>query len=310
MEEGATGDRSPLVWIIAGPTASGKTHLSLQLASELNAEILSVDSRQVYRHLDIGTAKPNLAEQQGIVHHFIDEKDPTEVLSAGQYAEEAWRRIQAVHQQKKRVIAVGGSTLYLYALQFGLSNIPEVPDEIRQSLNQRLKEEGAQRLFAELERIDPQTALTMDPSKSQRIVRALEVYQGTGRPLSSYHSAVEVPFAFKTVILDWDRAALYDRINRRVDQMIDRGLVDEVRRLKSMGFSPDLPSLNTIGYKEVFAHLDGAIDRAEMIRLIKRNTRRYAKRQLTWFRRFPEFEWVRSADAYSFIMKEDISSTL
>lgn len=271
--------------VITGPTAVGKTALSIRLAQRLDADIISFDSRQLYRGMDIGTAKPSVSERTDVQHHFVDELDPTEPFSAGAYARYAWERITELRSEGKRVVCVGGSTLYLRALTRGIAHIPEVSNVTRLAVEQRLVEEGADVLFAELSRVDPQAAATMDATKTQRLVRALSVYQETGRPLSRFHEQHESPpFAFKVVVLDRNRDELYSRINQRVDEMLEQGLIDEVRRLLDSGVPADVNAMRTIGYSEPVQYLRGEIEYEEMRRLIKRNTRRYAKRQLTWFR--------------------------
>ncbi|ARA92312.1 tRNA (adenosine(37)-N6)-dimethylallyltransferase MiaA [Rhodothermaceae bacterium RA] len=281
------------VLILAGPTAVGKTELSLQLAEHTSAEIVSADSRQVYRRLDIGTAKPTPEELARVRHHFIDELDLDEPFSAGRFAEAAWERIREIHARGRAAHVVGGSTLYLYALQHGLAKIPTVSAGTRATIEERLSCEGADALYRELQSVDPEAAATMDPTKTQRLVRALEVFHETGQPISSFQrQAVRPPFAFRTVVLTRDRHVLYDRINRRVDLMLEAGLLDEVAGLLEAGFEPSLNPLRTIGYQEPIRYLQGEISREEMVRLIKRNTRRYAKRQLTWFRRLSDVRWV------------------
>ncbi len=281
------------VLILAGPTAVGKTELSLQLAEQMSAEIVSADSRQVYRRLDIGTAKPTPEELARVRHHFIDELDLEEPFSAGRFAEAAWERIREIHARGRAALVVGGSTLYLYALQYGLAEIPTVSAGTRAAIEERLGREGAEALYRELQSVDPEAAATMDPTKTQRLVRALEVYHETGEPISSFQrKTIRPPFNFRTVVLTRDRAALYERINRRVDLMLDAGLLDEVAGLLEAGFDPSVNPLRTIGYQEPIRFLQGEISREEMVRLIKRNTRRYAKRQLTWYRRFSDVRWV------------------
>ena len=276
---------------IAGPTAVGKTALSLEVAERLGAEIISADSRQVYRGLDIGTAKPSPEARRRVPHHFIDEKDLDEDFSAGHFAEVAHERIDAIRRRGREALVVGGSTLYLHALHFGLADIPDVPDEVREKLNKRLEHEGAASLFTELQRVDPDRAAKLDATKTEQVIRALEVYHHTGRTLTYYHQhQPEPPHDFTTAVLKRDRQELYDRINRRVDHMLDRGLVEEVKALAERGADRHRPPLRTIGYREVFDYLDGQYDRDEMERLIKRNTRRYAKRQLTWFRRYDSYQ--------------------
>ena len=278
---------------LTGPTAVGKTALSLELAAILDAEIVSVDSRQLYKELNIGTAKPDQAELAAVRHHLISERSIGEPVSAGQYAELAEGRIDTLVKAGVSPLLVGGSTLYLHALQHGLSNIPPIPNSIRDELNTRLSEQGTSQLYQELTKLDPHAAATMDPTKSQRILRALEVYYGTGKPLSSFHHDQPPPrYTYITFVLSRDRDHLYQRIEQRVNLMLEEGLVEEVEQLMNTGFDTALPVFRTIGYQEVIAHLQGDYPYDEMVRLIKRNTRRYAKRQLTWFRRFDEYHWI------------------
>ena len=280
------------VLTLTGPTAVGKTALSLDVAERLDAEIVSADSRQVYRELTIGTAKPTPAERARVPHHFIGERSLDEPLTAGAFAREARARIRAIRARGHRALIVGGSTLYLHALQEGLDDIPEVDASVREALMARLADEGARALYGELLCVDPAYAATLDATKTQRLVRGLEVYHGTGRPLSAYHGeAAETPFRFVSVVLHRERQALYDRIHARVDAMLAAGLLDEVRGLLDAGVDLDASPLRTIGYREPIAYLRGDIDWTEMVRLVKRNSRRYAKRQLTWFRRYPHYLW-------------------
>lgn len=282
---------------IAGPTAVGKTELSLQVAEALDAEIVSADSRQVYRELTIGTAKPSPDAQERVPHHFIGERTLHEPFSAGTYAEEANERIREILDRGRYPLVVGGATLYLHALQYGLADIPDVDDEVRAWLEERLENEGKEALYEELQEVDPTQAEKADPTKTQRVIRALEVYHGTGKPLTHYHERQpEPPFTFTTIVLNRERERLYDRINERVDRMLEAGLLDEVRDVMQIeGVQLDEPPLSTIGYREPIQHLQGEIDYDEMVRLVKRNTRRYAKRQLTWFRRYDEYTWMDAA---------------
>lgn len=281
--------------ILTGPTAVGKTALSLDVADRLQAEIISADSRQIYKELSIGTAKPSADELATAHHHFIDERSLDEPFSAGAFAREAHERIADIQERGKVPLVVGGSTLYLHALQFGIADIPTIDASVRASIEERLQKDGPRSLYRELKIVDPDFAETLDPTKSQRLVRGLEVFHGTGKPLSHYHKAqTPPPYTFETIILHRDRSELYTRINQRVDIMLERGLVEETQSVLASGFSPTLNPLRTIGYQEVIAYLNGSYDYDEMVRLIKRNTRRYAKRQLTWFRRFPESQWISS----------------
>lgn len=279
--------------VLTGPTASGKTAISLEVAERLDAEIISADSRQVYRELTIGTAKPTPDELARIPHHFINELRLEEPFSAGAFAERANLRIREIMDRGRTPLIVGGSTLYLHALQFGLSSVPPIDTEARQYLEKRLDMESAKVLYDELQRVDPAGAATLDATKTSRLIRALEVYHSTGKPLSAFHAEQRPPpFQYEVTVLDIERELLYQRINRRVDIMLNNGLIAEVKSILDAGYNPKLQALHTIGYREPIAFLRGKISRTEMIRLIKRNSRRYAKRQLTWLRRYPDFRWI------------------
>jgi tRNA dimethylallyltransferase len=301
----------PPILTITGPTAVGKTELSLEVAKRLDAEIVSVDSRQVYKELTIGTAKPSPEALDQVPHHFIGERSVRDPFSAGAYAEAANERIRSILDRGNQPLVVGGATLYLHALQYGLADIPDVDDEVRARLEERLDQEGKEALYEELQEVDPEQAAEMDPTKTQRVLRALEVYHGTGKTLSYYHEhQPEPPFDYLTVVLNRDRDRLYDRINRRVDRMLKNGLLDEVRAVMDIdGIQLDEPPLSTIGYREPIQYLRGDIDYDEMVRLVKRNTRRYAKRQLTWFRRYDEYRWRRAPETTPEEVIETWSST-
>lgn len=284
---------------ITGPTAVGKTEMALTVAERLNAEIVSVDSRQVYEELTVGTAKPDAKALERVPHHFIGERSIQNTFSAGAYAEAANQRIRTIRNRNKEPIIVGGATLYLHALQYGLAEIPEVDDQIRERLEKRLEREGKEALYEELQEVDPTQAKETDPTKTHRVIRALEVYHGTGKPISYYYdNQPEPPFDYTTIVLNRDREELYNRINRRVDRMLENGLLEEVEALMGIeGVKLDEPPLSTIGYREPIQYLRGEIDYEEMVRLIKRNSRRYAKRQLTWFRRYDEYHWLNARKA-------------
>ena len=292
-------DNDPPILTLTGPTAVGKTELSLSLAETLNAEIISADSRQVYEELTIGTAKPNPDVLARVQHHFVSERSiEGSPGSAGAFAKAANQRIRDIRARGRQVIVVGGSTLYIHALQEGLADIPDVPQDVRDHLEDRLDDEGADALYAELESIDSAQAERCDPTKTHRMIRALEVYHHTGRPLTYYYENQPEPsFSYRTVVLHRERQRLYDRINRRVDEMLDAGLLDEVRDVMDLDVRLDEAPLSTIGYREPIQFLRNEIDRDEMIRLIKRNSRRYAKRQLTWFRRYDDYIWLDAEDA-------------
>ena len=280
-------DADPIL-MIAGPTASGKTALAIEEALRVGGEVISADSRQVYRGLDIGTAKPALEERGGVPHHFIDELDPDEPFSAGAFARAAEDRIADVLARGRVPIVAGGSTLYLRALRDGLASIPATDPAVRARLNADLERGGLPALLARLRGVDPETAARVDARNPARIVRALEVHESTGVPLSHFHAHPPAPprFAYRVMLLDPPRDVLYARIDARVEVMMEAGLMEEVRGLLETGVSPDLAPLRTIGYAEVIAHLGGAYGLGETVSLIQRNTRRYAKRQRTYFQKF------------------------
>jgi len=278
--------------VLVGPTASGKTAVSLLVASRLSGEIISADSRQVYRFMDIGTSKPTKAERETIRHYFVDEINPDEDFNAGRFGKKGRSVIADLFSRGKTPVVVGGSGLYVRALVDGFFDGPSADQAIRRELYQRLRIMGAGNLLDELKSVDPKTAASMLPANTRRIIRALEVYRITGTPISQLQND-RFKFDFTPVFagLEWERAALYGRINQRVDKMIAAGLVDEAKNIISLGYSPQLNSLQTVGYKEVFSYLDNSIGEGEMVELIKRNSRRYAKRQITWFRPDKRIRW-------------------
>jgi tRNA dimethylallyltransferase len=285
----------PKLLALVGPTASGKTHLSILLAQQLNGEILSADSRQVYRYLNIGTAKPTEEERRMVPHHFVDFLEPSEEYSAGTFGHEARQRALVVFSRNKCPILVGGSGLYVKAVIDGFFEGPGKDPELREQLESQLSAEGPETLLSALEKIDPMTAGRMDLSKPRRIIRALEVYHITGKPLSEFHreQSTAPPFDIVQFGLQWERKSLYRRIDARVDAMLSAGLIEEVKGLRERGYGPTQNALNTVGYREVFEFLDGKITHDNMVDLIKRNTRRFAKRQLTWFRADSRIAWLR-----------------
>ena len=300
-----TGTNPTPILMIAGPTAVGKTALSIRLAETLDAEIVSADSRQIYREMTIGTAKPSSEELARVRHHFINELSLAQPYSAGRYQRDAYARIAEIRSRNRASLVVGGSTLYLQALKHGLADIPDIPRHVRETVRERLRTEGPEALFAELQAADPVSSGRMDSTKTQRLLRALEVYHATGRPLSHYHSEqTPPPYRFHTVVLNLDRAKLYARINRRVDGMLEAGLLEEVESILAQGFDPSKNPLRTIGYQEPVAYLRGEISYQEMVELIKQNTRRYAKRQLTWFRGDPSNTWIEADQPEDAVLSE------
>lgn len=285
-------EHSRRILVLVGPTASGKTTVSLLVARKLNGEVISADSRQIFRRLDLGTAKPSPEERSLVKHYFVDDLDPDQDFNAGQYGIRGREIIEDLFRRGKVPLVVGGSGLYVKALVDGFFEGVSPDPEIRRELSARLREEGPQALLDELERVDPFSASRMLPTNTRRIVRALEVYRSTGTTISELqNSRIEIKFRPVFAGLQWDRQVLYARIDRRVDWMIRQGLVEEVTVLRDRGLSPTLNALQTPGYREVFAYLQGSIDFAEMVSLVKRSTRRYAKRQLTWFRRDKRIRW-------------------
>lgn len=290
----------PTLVVVVGPTGSGKTSLAIELACHYGAPIISTDSRQVYRGMAIGTAQPTTEELAQATHYFIADRSPEEEFNCGRYEVEALALLDKLFESSPMVVAVGGSGLYVQALCEGMDNLPEADDALRDNLKRRLAEEGLPSLVAELERVDPVYARMVDRQNPARVMRALEVCITTGRPYSEQRSGrvAERPFRIVKVGTDLPRDVLYDRINRRVDMMINDGLVEEVRALMPLRH---LNSLQTVGYRELFDYFDGTATLEEAIELIKRNSRRYAKRQLTWFRRDEATEWFSPHDTEAII---------
>jgi tRNA dimethylallyltransferase len=280
--------------ILLGPTASGKTELSLQIAEELGIPIISVDSRQCYKHLDIGTAKPSEKELQRVGHYNISNlelDEPDSVLAFSERAE-AWEK--KILNSSDHSFFVGGSTLHLQSLIRPIEDIPSANEENIAEIESQIDKEGIEPVYNKLKSVDPEYVDTMDGMNRQRIIRALDVWMQTGKPFSSFHSNEEFELPENTVVfgLQRDRQNLYDRINQRVDNMIDEGLVEETQKVLEMGYSKDLQPLNAVGYREIIAVLEGKMELDKAIEKIKTQTRRYAKRQLTWFRRWDFIEWL------------------
>lgn len=275
--------------IIVGPTASGKSMLAMELAARFNGEIVNADSMQVYRFMDIGTAKPTREQRQRVPHHLIDIADPDEEFSAARYNEEASRAIHDIHERGKNVFVVGGTGLYIRALTKGLFKGPGSDMRLRNEFaTLGSRSEGPRYLYEKLKEVDPEAASRIHPNNMARIVRALEVYYLTNKPISAFqkeHGFSEEPYDALKVGLSIDRKLLYKRIEDRVDSMIAAGLVEEVRRLLAMGYSPDLKAKRGLGYKEIVGYIQNKYSLEDAAMEIKKNTRRYAKRQMTWFRK-------------------------
>ncbi len=269
---------------IVGPTAVGKTDLAMNLAQAFNGEVVSADSRQVYRYVDIGTAKPSPEERALVPHHLVDIVDPDEDFSLAMYQEAAYRALEDIERRGKSAFLVGGSGLYVQAVTAGF-RIPEVGPhpELRRMLEEKAASGGGMALYAELQRFDPEAAGRIDPRNVRRVVRALEVCHATGLPFSKLRRR-EPRFRSLMVGLTTSREELYSRIDDRVDTMIERGLVQEVQALIERGYSPDLPSLSGLGYRRIAQYLQGEVALDEAVQRIKHETHRFARHQYAWFR--------------------------
>lgn len=289
----------PICWVLAGPTASGKTALSIRLAKAHHCEIVCMDSMQIYRGMDIGTAKPTAEEMQGIPHHMLNVADPTEAFSVARYQEMAEEAIAGIHARGNRALLVGGTGLYLRALRHPMAMGMVTGNE---SLRRRLESEAKQtdgrfKLHRQLSEIDPQTAARLHVNDVRRVIRALEVYRLTGIPFSQQpQTEAEAPFQYRVASLTMDRETLYQRIEQRVDRMLEEGLIEEVRRLLQSGVPVDAQAMKGLGYKELIPYLQRETTLEEAVYQLKLGTRHYAKRQLTWMRREEDVFWVDSLE--------------
>jgi len=281
--------------VLLGPTAVGKTRLSLELAAAYGAEIISGDSMQVYRGMDIGTAKITAAEMQGIPHHLIDIHDPDHPYSAAEFQIQGGKAIEEISERGRLPFIVGGTGLYIESLCYGFQFSEAVADEaFRKEQDEFAEQHGALALHARLQAVDPASAARLHPNDRRRIIRALEIHHQTDTTLSSSHAAQkkESPYELCLIGLTMDRKILYKRIEDRIDQMLAEGLVDEVKGLLERGYGRSLVSMQGLGYKEIAAFLAGETTYEEAVTLLKRDTRRFAKRQLSWFRHMKEIEWL------------------
>ena len=280
----------PLLICVVGATAIGKTSLAIKLAKAFNAEIISADSRQFFKEMNIGTAVPSKKELEATTHHFIQNKSIFEDYSVGDFEREAIPFLDNYFRKKKIAVMVGGSGLYVDAVVKGLDNFPEVPSEIREQLNTELNEEGIETLQNELRKIDPDYFGKVDLQNPHRLIRALEIYRATGKPYSSFLNKEIANRNFETLFigLTAERETIYARINHRVDKMVDEGLIAEA---KALWPHKDKNALQTVGYRELFDYFDGNISLEEAISEIKKNTRRFAKRQNTWFKKNEAIHW-------------------
>ncbi|MBE0647932.1 MAG: tRNA (adenosine(37)-N6)-dimethylallyltransferase MiaA [Bacteroidales bacterium] len=283
-------DALPSLIVITGPTAVGKTRLAIELAKILSSEIISCDSRQFYKEMNIGVARPSPKELNEVPHHMISFLSVADPYNAFRFEKEVLRLTEKLFRSNSKAIMVGGSGLYIHAVTHGIDELPDPDPELRLKLKERLLREGIEALQTELKRLDPHYFGTVDRENPKRLLRALEVCLTTGLPYSSLRKGQAAPRPFRTVRigLNTDRMKLYERINHRVDSMMQNGLLDEVRSLESY---KELNALNTVGYKELFSFLEGKCSLEEAVEKIKTNTRRYAKRQLTWLKKDPEIRW-------------------
>lgn len=286
------------VLVLIGPTAIGKTSLSIELACRFNCEIISVDSMQVYKYMDIGTAKITVAEREGIAHHLLDIIEPDDTYDAARFTKDAAAAVTEIQSRGKIPLLTGGTGLYLKALTTGIFQAPPSNTSVRKRLKSRLAAEGADVLHAELLLYDRTSADLIHKNNSQRLLRALEVYSISGKPLSSYleqenDNSPEMRYSnMHKIGLRSDRSELYDRINRRTEIMIAEGFEEEVRGLLARGYCKDLKSMSSIGYRHMVKYISGEWSREKMVELLARDTRRYAKRQITWFKSEKNLKWI------------------
>lgn len=301
-------NKIPLI-ILTGPTAVGKTDLSIKLAKSLDAEIISADSMQIYKYMDIGSAKVTEEEMDGVVHYMIDEVTPDVPFSVSEFQSRSEKYIDEIHAKGKNIIVTGGTGLYLnsliYDMDFAKSN---ANSEIREKLEAELKENGIDYMHEKLKSLDEEAANRIHKNNTKRVIRAIEVCL-SGQKMSDFSKDLNYNEKYKPIIiiLNRDREVLYDRINRRVDIMLENGLLDEVKSLLKMGYKKDMISMQGIGYKELIKYLDSEYTYEEAVEIIKRDSRRYAKRQITWFKRYQDAKWF-DLDKYQDVekLKEDI----
>lgn len=287
--------KKPLI-ILTGPTAVGKTELSIQLAKKIKGSIISADSMQVYRHMDIGSAKIQKEEMQGIPHYLIDTFEPDEEFHVVKFQEYAKKYLEEIYEEGRIPIVAGGTGFYIQALLYDIDFTEEQEDSAyRKELEKIAKEQGAHILHEKLKAVDEKSAEEIHENNIKRVIRALEFYHLSGEKISEHNEKErqkESPYNFAYFVLNDERERLYDRINQRVDIMLEQGLVEEVKKLKDMGYHKQMVSMQGLGYKEILDYLDGAYTLEEAVYRIKRDTRHFAKRQLTWFRREREVHWV------------------
>lgn len=300
--------KKPLLICVVGATAIGKTTLSIALATAFNTEIISADSRQFYSSMNIGTAVPSAQELEAAPHHFIQHKSIFDSYNVGDFEREALLKLDTLFSKKSTAILVGGSGLYVDAVVNGLDHFPDIDKQIREALNTQLDTDGLAFLQQELKRVDPLYYKTMDTENHRRVIRALEIYRATGKPYSSFLKDRAANRNFKTLYigLTAERPIVYQRINKRVDIMLENGLLEEVKQLRA---HKDLNALQTVGYRELFQYFNGTLTLEKAVEEIKKNTRRFAKRQGTWFRKNQQIHWFdytsKSDDIVRFIKEKN-----
>lgn len=291
--------KKPLI-ILTGPTAVGKTHLSIRLAKAVDGEIISADSMQVYRHMDIGSAKILPEQMEGVPHHLIDCLEPEEEFNVVRFQQMALEAMEGIYQRGRIPILTGGTGFYIQAITGDIDFTSHGEDTTyRRELEKQAAEEGAEVLHQKLRAIDPASADAIHPNNVKRVIRALEYYQQTGQPISAHNQEQrqkESPYNLAYFVLNDQRSRLYEQIDRRVDEMLARGLVEEVKKLKTMGYHRGMVSMQGLGYKEILAYLDGECSLEDAVYILKRDTRHFAKRQITWFKREREVEWFYKPD--------------
>lgn len=287
--------KKPLI-VLTGPTAAGKTELSIAFAKKLNGAIISADSMQVYKYMNIGSAKIRPEEMQGVRHYLVDVLDPREEFHVARFQQMAKEAMDEIYRNGQLPIVVGGTGFYIQALLKDI-DFDESSGELpcRKELEETARREGGAVLYERLKQVDPESAEAIHPNNVKRVIRALEFYQETGQPISLHNKEQkekQPPYTYAYFVLNDDRARLYERIDRRVDRMVEQGLVEEVRWLKEHGYDRSLVSMQGLGYKELFPYLDGTCSLEEAVEIIKRDTRHFAKRQITWFKREPDVIWL------------------
>jgi tRNA dimethylallyltransferase len=283
------------VVVIVGPTAVGKSRIAVEVAKAFETEVLTADSRQVYRGMDVGTDKPASEERQAVPHRLIDLVDPDESFNAGLYRRQAIDEIERLYRDCRLPLVVGGTGLYVRTLLKGLCEAPQADPIMRKALRQEAKDQGYDRLYARLVDVDPVIAARLHPRDESKVIRALEVYQLSGRRMSEFqqeHGFAERPFATLMIGLNRDRDMLYRRIEGRIDWQLAHGLIEETKQLLAQGYQRDSAAMKGLGYRQVAEHLAGEYDAAEMVRRFKRDTRHFSKRQMTWFRKEPGIQWL------------------